>query len=52
VGLAAAVIVPQICFRKHKELRSAFVIGNFGEAAIFSAAAIHNLNIRAASGTN
>ncbi len=49
-GLAAMVIVPQICLRKHKELRAAFIIGNFGEASIFSAAAIHNLNIRSASG--
>jgi hypothetical protein len=52
VGIAAAVIIPQICLRKHKELRGAFAIGNFGEAAIFSAAAIHNLNIRTASATN
>ncbi len=45
-GVAAGVIVPQILLRKHKELRTAFIIGNFGEGAIFSAAAIHNLGIQ------
>ena len=48
-GIAAAVIVPQILLRKHKELRTAFTIGNFAEAGIFSATAIHNLGIPAAS---
>jgi hypothetical protein len=50
MGVAGAVIVPQICFRKHKELRSFLIIGNFGEASIFSAAAAHNLTIRPAYG--
>ncbi len=48
-GVAAAVIIPQIWLRKRKDLRSAFTIGNLGEASLFSAAAIHNLKIRAAS---
>jgi hypothetical protein len=47
-GLAGAMIIPQICLRKHKEYRAAFVMGNFGEASIFSAAAAHNLSIRPA----
>ena len=47
-GLAGAMIIPQICLRKRKEYRTAFIMGNFGEASIFSAAAAHNLSIRAA----
>jgi hypothetical protein len=47
-GLAAGVIIPQICLRRHKQYRTAFIIGNFGEASIFSAAAAHNLSIRSA----
>lgn len=50
LSIAAAVIVPQICLRKHKELRPAFVIGNFAEAAVFTAAAVHNLGIHSGSG--
>jgi len=49
-GVAAAVLVPQICLRKHKELRGAFMFGNYGEASIFTAAAIHNLRIRSTTG--
>jgi hypothetical protein len=47
-GLGAGVIIPQICLRKHKEYRAAFIIGNLGEASIFSAATAHNLSIRSA----
>ena len=44
-AFAAVVIVPQICLRKHKELKGIFVIGNFGEAAIFAGTAVHNLQV-------
>jgi hypothetical protein len=44
-ALAAALVIPQICLRKHKELRNAFILGNLGEAGLFSAAAVHNLSI-------
>jgi hypothetical protein len=47
VGIGAAVLIPQIIFRRHKELRGAFAIGNFAEAGIFTGAAIHNFGIRA-----
>jgi hypothetical protein len=46
-GIAAGVLTPQIVFRKHKDLRLVFAIGNFAEAGVFTAAAIHNLNIAA-----
>ncbi|MBV8897791.1 MAG: hypothetical protein JO051_14865 [Acidobacteriaceae bacterium] len=45
-ALTAGVIIPQICFhKKRKEYRTAFITGNFAEAAIFSAVAVHNLRI-------
>jgi len=47
-GLATAVLVPQIVFRKHKNVKTGFAIFNFGDAALFSAVAIHNLGIPAA----
>jgi hypothetical protein len=46
-GAAAAIIIPQILFRKHKDLRVKFAIGNFAGAAVFSGVAIHNLGIAA-----
>ena len=46
VGVAAASLVPQIVFRKHKELRIPFTVGNFAEAGIFAGTAIHNLNVK------
>jgi|GEM_PF-3154337 len=49
IGIAAALIVPQILLRKHQELKKVFAIGNFGEAAFFSAVAVHNMGISAAS---
>ena len=45
-GFAAAVIVPQICLRKHQELKRAFTIGNFAEAAVFTGVSMHNLQVR------
>lgn len=48
-GMAAAVLVPQIFLRKHKDLKGVFIMGNFGEAAIFSGAAVHNLGVQSAA---
>ena len=45
VGIAAGVIIPQILFRRHKDLRMAFSLGNFAQAALFSGIAIHNVGI-------
>lgn len=47
VGIAAGVIIPQILLRRHKELRMAFSVGNFAQAAIFGGIAIHNLGVAA-----
>ncbi len=44
-GFAAGLIAPQLLLRKHKNLKMAFAIGNFSEAAIFSAVSVHNLRI-------
>ena len=44
--LAAALIGPQIYLRKHQELKRAFIIGNFAEAAFFTGVSIHNLQVR------
>jgi hypothetical protein len=46
-GAAAAIIIPQILFRKHKELRTKFAFGNFAGAGVFTGVAIHNLGIAA-----
>lgn len=48
-GLAAAVLIPQICLRKHKDLKGAFALGNFAEAGIFAGTAVHNLQVRSAA---
>ena len=48
-GVTAAVIIPQICLRKRRELKRVFTVGNFGEAAIYSGAAIHNLKLGSAA---
>ena len=48
-GLAAAVIIPQICLRKHKDLKGVFAFGNFAEAGIFAGTAVHNLQVRSAA---
>jgi len=46
-GLAGGLAVPQILFRKHTDLRTAFTIGNFAQAGIFTGVAIHNAGIAA-----
>jgi hypothetical protein len=46
-GIAAGVLLPQIILRKHKELRTAFVLGNLTEAGVFTGAAIHNFRLSA-----
>lgn len=48
-GVLAAVIIPQICLRKHKDLKPAFTAGNFAEAAFFTGAAIHNIRLGSAA---
>lgn len=42
-ALAGGLILPQIIFRRHKDLRTAFTIGNFAQAGIFGGVAVHNL---------
>ena len=44
-GLAGGVLLPQILFRKHTDLRTAFTIGNFAQAGIFTGMAVHNLGV-------
>ncbi len=46
VGAAAVTLIPQFILRKHKDLRTGFILGNLAETAIFSGAAIHNLNMK------
>ena len=46
-GLAGGLLLPQILFRKHTDLRTAFTIGNFAQAGIFTGMAVHNLRIAA-----
>jgi hypothetical protein len=46
-GLAGGLLLPQILFRKHTDLRTAFTIGNFAQAGIFTGMAVHNLSIAA-----
>lgn len=48
-GSAAALIVPQIYFRKRKNLKTAFTIGNFADAAIYAALSAHNFQVRNAN---
>ena len=43
---AAGVIIPEVLFRRHKDLKSKFAVGNFAETALFSAVAIHNHGIQ------
>ena len=42
-GIGAAVLLPQLIFRKHHDWYTAFAVGNFAEAGIFAGATIHNL---------
>jgi hypothetical protein len=46
-GMLAGVIVPQLIFRHHKELKAKFVVGNLIEAGIFTGVSIHNLGVTA-----
>jgi hypothetical protein len=46
-GLAGGLLLPQILFRKNKDLHTAFTIGNFAQAGLFSGIAIHNVGIAA-----
>ncbi len=45
-SLAGVSLVPQLIFRKNKELRKIFTIINFGDTAMFTAIASHNLGIK------
>jgi hypothetical protein len=44
-GLAAGTVITEVLSRKHKDMRTKFAIFNFGEAALFSAVAVHNLGV-------
>jgi hypothetical protein len=46
IGAAAVTLIPQFILRKHKDRRTGFILGNLAETALFSGAAIHNLNIK------
>jgi hypothetical protein len=46
-GMLAGVVVPQLIFRHHKELRTKFAIGNLIETGIFTGVSVHNLGIAA-----
>ena len=43
-GVAAGMLAPQLIFRKHHEWHTAFSVGNFAEAGIYTGTSIHNLN--------
>lgn len=45
VGIAGAVIVPQWLLRNHKQLRKGFILENFADTAVFTAAGVHNLGV-------
>ena len=47
-AFAAALVVPQICLRRHKDLKGPFAAGNFTEAGIFAAVSAHNFQLRSA----
>jgi len=46
IGAAAVTLLPQLILRKHKDLRTGFILGNLAATAIYSGGAIHNLNIK------
>jgi len=48
-AFAAAILVPQLCLRKHDELKRVFAVGNFAEAAFFAGIAVHNSRIHPAA---
>ena len=43
--MAGTVLGLQLVLRRNDSMRTAFICGNFAEAAIFSAAALHNVGI-------
>jgi hypothetical protein len=45
-GLEAVSVIPQICMRRHKDMKGMFTMVNFGEAGIFAGVAVHNLQVR------
>jgi hypothetical protein len=46
IGAAAVTLLPQFILRKHKDLRTGFILGNLAQTAIYSGGAIHNLNMK------
>ena len=46
VGIASAVLLPQILLRKHRDWYLPFAAGNLVEAGIFTGAAAHNLTVK------
>jgi hypothetical protein len=46
-GVAAGIIITEVLLRKHKDLRTKFVVGNFGDAALLTAVAARNMGIAA-----
>jgi hypothetical protein len=44
-GIGAAVLVPQIIFRRRHDWHTAFAISNFAEAGIFAGVTAHNLTV-------
>ncbi len=45
-GLAAGILVPQLCLRKRRGLKRAFTVGNFAQAALFTSVSVHNFQVR------
>jgi len=45
VGLAAAIITPQILLRNHPGIQAKFTFVNFASAGAFSAIAVHNMSV-------
>jgi len=43
-GISAGMLAPQLIFRKHHDWHTAFAVGNFAEAGIYTGTTIHNLN--------
>ncbi len=45
-GIGAAVLVPQIIFRKRRDWHTAFAVSNFAEAGIYAGVTAHNLTVK------
>jgi hypothetical protein len=45
-GLTAGILIPQLCLRKHRDLKRAFIVGNFAQAALFTGVSVHNFQVR------